>query len=267
MDNRPIGIFDSGVGGLTVFKEIARAIPSESLIYFGDTLRFPYGPRDLKDVRRLAFNIAEFLIRNDVKMIVVACNTSTAAALKPLQDRFSLPVVGVIEPGARAAAQSTRRGVVGVMATQGTVASGAYEKALKKINNDIKVYQVPAPRLVEYVEKNVLKCRELTEDILKYIKPLSDNNIDVLILGCTHFPLIEDEIKSCCMNGVKVISSAVETAKDVSRILSEKNLNASSSNIPGRVFCQTGNSDKFLDVAGIFMGNSIKEVKKVNIDI
>jgi glutamate racemase len=267
LDNRPIGIFDSGVGGLTVFKEIVREVPAESVIYFGDTLRFPYGPRDLLDVKNLAFRITKFLLQNDVKIIVVACNTSTAAALEPLQQSFSVPVVGVIEPGARAAARSTSRGVVGVIATRGTVESGAYEKALKDFNGKLEVYQAAAPKLVEYVEKNILKGRELKEDIVNYVEPLNKHDIDVLILGCTHFPLIEREIKDCCRQGTEVISSAVETAKDVRRILSEVDIEADKENMPERIFYQTGNSDKFLEIAKIFMGNGIGEVRKVNLDL
>ncbi len=267
MDNRPIGIFDSGVGGLTVFNEIVREVPAESIIYFGDTLRFPYGPRDLQDVKNLAFRIAKFLMKNDVKIIIVACNTSTAAALEQLQNNFPVPVVGVIEPGARAAAVSTSNGVIGVIATRGTVESGAYEKALKKINGKLEVHQIAAPRLVEYVERNILKGRELKKDIISYIEPLNRHGIDVLILGCTHFPLIEPEIKACCLHGTDVISSAVETAKDVRRILSDKNIEADKKNRPGKVFYQTGNSDKFLEIARIFMGNGIKEVRKVNLDL
>ncbi len=267
MDNRPIGIFDSGVGGLTVFKEIVREVPVENIIYFGDTLRFPYGPRDLSDIRNLAFKITEFLLHNDVKIVVVACNTSTAAALDLLRDNFPVPVIGVIEPGARAAFKNTSKGIIGVIATKGTVESGAYEKELKRLNPDLKVYQVAAPKLVEYVEKNILKSKELTQDILGYISHLNMHDIDVLILGCTHFPLIEAEIKACCRKGTEVISSAVETAKDVKKTLVKAGIEADRKNNPHSVFYQTGNSDKFLEIAKIFMGNGIKEVKKVNLCI
>ena len=267
MDNRPIGIFDSGVGGLTVFKEIVSEVPAENIIYFGDTLRFPYGPRDLSDVKNLAFRITKFLLQNDVKIIVIACNTSTAAALGSLQNSFTVPILGVIEPGARAAVEATSRGVIGVLATKGTVASRAYEKELKTLNSRLDVYQVAAPKLVEYVEKNILKSRELQEDIINYVEPLNKHDIDVLILGCTHFPLIEAEISSCCRKGTKIISSAVETARDVRRILGERGIEADISNKPEKVFYQTGNSDKFLEIARIFMGNGIGEVKKVSLDL
>ena len=267
LDNRPIGIFDSGVGGLTVFKEIVREVPAENIIYFGDTLRFPYGPRDLTDVKNLAFRITKFLLQNDVKVIVVACNTSTAAALESLQDNSPVPILGVIEPGARAAVRVTSGDIVGVIATRGTVESRAYEKALTKFKGELAVYQAAAPKLVEYVEKNILKGVELKKDIRNYIEPLIKQNIDVLILGCTHFPLIEPEIRACCRQGTEVINSAVETAKDVRRILSEKNIEADYENKSERVFYQTGNSDKFLEIAKIFMGNGIREVKKVDLDL
>ena len=161
MDNRPIGIFDSGVGGLTVLREIIKSVPNEDIIYFGDTARVPYGPRDLIEVKKFAFKITEFLCKLNVKMIVVACNTSTAAALDDLTKEFNLPIIGVIEPGAKTAAQQTKNGRVGVIATKGTVESNAYKIAINKINPSIELFQVAAPLLVEYIERGTLNSKSL----------------------------------------------------------------------------------------------------------
>ncbi len=267
MDNRPIGIFDSGVGGLTVFKAIYRAVPKENIIYFGDTARFPYGPRELSEVKNLSLKITEFLLKNGVKIIVVACNTSTAAALEFLKKSFDIPIIGVIEPGARTAVKNSSKKRIGVIATKGTVESRAYENAVKKINPDFEIFQVAAPKLVEYVETDELHSERLREDICNYLEPLNSQDIDVLILGCTHFPIIEKEIRSCCRQNTEVINSAIETAKDVKEILLAKEINASPENRADWTFYQTGNSDKFLKIGKIFMGKEIKEVKKVNLEI
>lgn len=267
MDNRPIGVFDSGVGGLTVLREIISVVPDESIIYFGDTARFPYGPRDLAEVRHFAFKITEFLSNCEVKLIVVACNTSTAAALEDLKREFDIPIIGVIEPGARTAAGNTIKNKVGVIATKGTVASRDYEFAVKKINPAIDVYQVAAPLLVEYIERGVLGGSDLKKLICEYVEPLNQYKIDVLILGCTHFPIIEGEIKSCCNEGIKVISSAVETARDVRQVLGANQIKSEKSLKPGRIFYETGNASKFLEISKIFLGTEIKEVKKIKLNM
>lgn len=217
MDLRPIGIFDSGLGGITVLKEIIRLVPNENIIYFGDTARFPYGSRELNQVKHFALKIAGFLVSENVKMIVIACNTSTAAALSDIRKEVQVPVIGVIEPGARAAVNATESKRVGVIATKGTVESRAYENAIKKIDKEIEVFSNPAPLLVDYVEKGILEGSSLEKTICGYLDPLFRQSVDVLLLGCTHFPLIEKNIKDCCSREIQVISSAVETAKDVEK--------------------------------------------------
>lgn len=265
MDNRPIGVFDSGVGGLTVLREIIRAVPNENTIYFGDTARVPYGPRNLLEVKRFVFKITEFLASQDVKMIVVACNTSTAAAIDDLKEKFDIPVIGVIEPGARTAVKQTKNMRVGVIATKGTVESNAYKIAINKLNPSMEVFQMAAPLLVEYVERGTLNGKSLKSIIYEYIKPLNDFGIDVLILGCTHFPLIEDDIKSCCREDTSVISSAVETAVDVKNILAEKNLKADAKLEARRIFYETGKDSRFLEVGKRFLGSEIKEVENIEL--
>ena len=317
MDNRPIGVFDSGVGGLTVLSEIIHLLPDENTVYFGDTLRFPYGPRDLSQVRHFVFKITEFLTEKNVKMLVVACNTSTAAALEDLKNNLGIPVIGVIEPGARTAVNNTKSNRVGLIATKGTVDSRAYEIAVKNINPKIRLFSYAAPRLVELIEAGILVGRELEEIIKGYVDPLIKENIDVLILGCTHFPLIENQILLKYSSDFKVISSAVETAKDVKSTLGKLRLqnektgsrrvtetkgdkscgcavnNARNGNDkdigsangtsdtggssvgsgsrslkgPVRLYYETGNASKFLEVGRMFLGEKINEVIRVSLDI
>jgi glutamate racemase len=327
VDNRPIGVFDSGVGGLTVLSEIIHLLPDENTVYFGDTLRFPYGPRDLNQVRHFVFKISEFLTEKNVKMLVVACNTSTAAALDDLKSNLQIPVIGVIEPGARTASNNTLSNRVGLIATKGTVESRAYEVAIKNINPQISLYSYAAPKLVELIEAGVLKGAELQQVISGYVDPLIKENIDVLILGCTHFPLIENQIILKYSSDFKVISSAVETAKDVKSTLEKLGMqnentvtgrvpetkDAKSSSCvansfcsagdkrstnftsgandtngindisgtrgingegntgvrkgPERLYYETGNASKFLEVGRMFLGGEINEVVRVKLDM
>jgi glutamate racemase len=278
LDERSIGVFDSGVGGLTVFREIVKILPGENIIYFGDTARFPYGPRNLTEVRHFVFKIADFLADRGVKMIVIACNTSTAAALDDLKKKYSIPVIGVIEPGARTAAHNTLNKKVGLIATQGTVESRAYECAIKRLDPEIRLFPYAAPMLVEFIEAGILAGKQLDDAINGYLKPLMDEDIDVLILGCTHFPLIEQRIKSWSKKRFKVISSAVETAKDVKSALNQLGLSSgriktsigpgdSEGEANSNKFYETGDKSQFLEVGRLFLGGEIKEVIKVKLDM
>jgi glutamate racemase len=267
LDNRPIGIFDSGLGGLTVLREIIKEAPNENIIFFGDTARFPYGPRDLKEVRIFALSIADFLYKQNVKLLVIACNTATASALDEIQARFDIPVTGVIEAGARTASSATISKRVGVIATKGTVESKAYDNAINKIDKSIKLFSNAAPLLVEYVEEGILEGEILKDAICGYLKPLFKEDIDVLILGCTHFPLIEGTINNCCGGEVKVISSAIETSKEVKNILEKNNIENDGKIKPERIFYETGNTSKFFTVGKMFLGEKIKEVVKVDLNI
>lgn len=265
MDNRPIGVFDSGLGGLTVLREILKVVPHENIIYFGDTARVPYGPRKLEEVRKFVFRITHFLSQKDVKLMVIACNTSTAAALDALQVHLPIPIIGVIEPGARTAVSHTANRRVGIMATRGTVESRAYDKAISKIGRGIKVYSVAAPKLVEYVEEGMLCGQALDRSIYNYIAPLLAKKIDVLIMGCTHFPLIEGRIAHVSGDNIKVISSAVETARDVKHILKKEGIAASGTGKPFRIFYETGKASHFYRVGKMFLGEEITDV--VSIDL
>jgi len=265
LDNRPIGIFDSGLGGLTVLREIIREVPDENIIFFGDTARFPYGPKKLNEVKKFALSIADFLFRLDVKLLVVACNTATASALEDIRRKFDIPVIGVIEPGARTAANTTISGRVGVIATRGTVESKAYDFAIKNMDSKIQLFSMAAPLLVEYVEDGILEGDLLSKAICSYLKPLFKENIDVLILGCTHFPLIENKIKGCCGPQIRVINSAIETSKDIKNALARYDIKNEGNLKPQRIFYETGNSSKFFSVGKMFLGEKIKEVIKIDL--
>jgi glutamate racemase len=263
LDNRAIGVFDSGVGGLTVLREIIKEVPGESTIYFGDTKRFPYGPRDIEQVRGFVISAAEFLQQNDIKMMVIACNTGSVAALDHLKEKLKIPVIGVIKPGARTAVKNTKNRRVGVIATEATVKSGAYEREIKKLDPGIKVYSVAAPLLIDYIENGILQGKELEAIIRQYIGPLLSKDIDVLVLGCTHFPLVERQILAVSGNGIRVISSAVETAKDVKKILIEKELSADAESRVKRTFYETSLNSNFFKTGQIFLGAEIGKVIKV----
>jgi glutamate racemase len=221
-DPRPIGIFDSGVGGLTVLAEIQDRLPYENTIYFGDTARVPYGVRDLAEVRWFAFEIINYLVGLDVKLVVIACNTATAAAIKTAQMSFEVPIVGVIEPGARAAALETRNRRVGVLATEATVGSGAYAKAVHLMDAGIEVYEQACPEFVPLIERGIVDGPELEKVAHGYLDPLTERGVDAVILGCTHYPLISTPINRILGPEVRLISSAGQTALEVGRILSRR---------------------------------------------
>src|SRR5258706_12000108 len=207
----PIGIFDSGVGGLTVFREIARALPHHSLIYLGDSARVPYGTKSAETVTRYTLQAAAHLIDRGIGMLVVACNTATAAALPALQSSLTIPVIGVVEPGARAAVERTR-GRIGVIATEGTVRSKAYTRAIHALNPNIEVIESAAPLFVSLAEEgwaNTHVAREVAEI---YLSPLLDANIDTLVLGCTHYPILRGTIEQVVGDGVSIVDSAETTA-------------------------------------------------------
>ncbi len=267
MDSRPIGVFDSGVGGLTVLREIIKEVPNESMVYFGDTKRFPYGPKNLHDVRDFVFRAVEFLEKKGIKMLVIACNTGSVAALKELKQTLKIPVIGVIEPGARTAVSNTKNKRVGVIATKGTVESGAYEKEINKIDPQIETFSIAAPVLIEYIEKGILSGKNLNKVIKSYLEPLLKHSIDVLVLGCTHFPLIKNQILKVSSNDFKVISSAVETAKDVKKLLVEKNLFKDDDNKVNRIFYETALDGNFFKTGKMFLGSEIKEVIKTRLEV
>src|SRR4051812_4127255 len=202
---QPIGVFDSGIGGLTVVRELMRQLPQESVVYFGDTARVPYGPKSPDTVRRYSREIASFLLKQQAKAIVIACNTATAHALSVLREEFSVPVIGVVEPGARAAARATSGGRIGVIGTAGTVASGAYDRAIRAILPDARVVTKACPLLVPLVEEGWIDHPVTAQVAREYLAPLMDEQIDTLVLGCTHYPLLKDVLCRALGRGVTLI--------------------------------------------------------------
>src|SRR5690242_4350704 len=215
----PIGIFDSGVGGLTVLHAVLAALPREELIYLGDTGRYPYGTKSADTVTRYSIENVEFLAAKRIKMLVVACNTASAVALDALGDRFALPIVGVIAPGARAAAERTRNGRVGVIATEATIASGAYTTALRALRAGLEIYTRPCPLLVPLAEEGWVEGPIARSVVETYLASLRKSGIDTLVLGCTHYPLLRPLIADVMGADVALVDSAEETAREVAAVL------------------------------------------------
>jgi glutamate racemase len=262
----PVGVFDSGIGGLTVVREIERQLPHERIIYFGDTARVPYGPKSPETVQRYSREIADWLVGEGVKAIVVACNTATAHALPMLREYVKVPVIGVVEPGARAAMRTTRSNVVGVIGTAGTIASGAYERAIHAIEPSARVVARACPLFVPLVEEGWID-REATRLIAReYLEPLAAAEVDTIVLGCTHYPLLAPMLGELAMPGVQLIDSAAETAAETRRTLIERDLVAPiSSKSPVHRFVASDDPDHFLRVGQRFLGQAIDRVEKVTL--
>jgi glutamate racemase len=257
----PIGIFDSGVGGLTVARAIIDQLPHESILYVGDTARGPYGPRPLAEVRSFALEIMDQLVAAGVKAIVIACNSASAATLRDARERYDVPLIEVIQPAARRAVSATRSGKVGVIGTQATVDSGAYLDAFAAAPQ-LTISSVACPKFVEYVERGETTGSEITQIAHKYLQPLIDADIDTLVLGCTHYPLLTGVISYVMGNGVTLVSSADETAKDLYRILVERNLlRPTNSPAPKHTFVSTGDNAQFASLARRFLGPEVVTVE------
>lgn len=264
--NRPIGVIDSGVGGLTVVHELMRQLPNEELIYVGDTLRCPYGPRPSEEVKQFTFELVQFLLTKNVKMIVIACNTATAFALEDLKKELSIPIIGVIQPGARAAIKNTENNKIGIIGTEGTVSSGAYPQALKQINRNLDVTSLACPHFVPMVEKGITSGKEAYQVVEQSLKPLKQSsNIDTLVLGCTHYPLLEDVIQDV-MGDVKIISSGEETARETSVILELENLLCITPRTPKHTFYTTGDLEVFQQISYSIFNKTIDDLKNLTIE-
>lgn len=261
--NAPIGIFDSGVGGLTVARTIMEQLPDESVIYIGDTANGPYGPLPIAKVREHALAIADDLVGRGCKMIVIACNTASAACLRDARERYDVPVVEVIQPAVRRAVATTRNGKVGVVGTIGTIKSGAYQD-LFAVNPAVECYAAAAPRFVDFVERGITSGRQILGVAQAYVEPLQAAGVDTLVLGCTHYPLLSGVIQLAMGDHVTLVSSAEETAKDVMRVLSDRDLLAEHDpeNPPTRVFESTGDPSVFAQLAQRFLGPHVTDVLK-----
>ena len=262
----PIGVFDSGIGGLTVMKEIMKVLPEEDLIYLGDTARLPYGNKSPATIIRYSLEATHFLLDKHIKLLVVACNTASAFSLKTLEERFRIPIVGVIQPGARRAAEATRTGRIGVIGTEGTVKSGAYLKAIRQIAPGAQVFSQPCPLFVPIVEEGLSEkgIAQSTADF--YLKGLKKYGIDILVLGCTHYPLLKPVIRKTLGSRVTLVDSARETAREVLRSLTKNQLRDSRrSEGGGRLFYVTDYPERFQSVGEKFLGKKLGKVIEVGI--
>lgn len=257
----PIGIFDSGIGGLTVAHEVMRQLPHESLIYFGDTARVPYGPKSPETVRRYSREIVGFLRDQGVKSIVIACNTATAHALEALREEQSLPVLGVVEPGARAALAATRSGHVGVIGTAGTIKSGAYERALRALDQKVRITVRACPLFVPLIEEGWTDAEATRLIAEEYLRPLRDARVDTVVLGCTHYPLIKPLLHRVLGEEVRLIDSAEETAAETARELSRRGLATDAAQEPTYRFVASDDPLMFLQLGQRFLGGAIEGVE------
>ncbi|HBU69684.1 MAG TPA: glutamate racemase [Elusimicrobia bacterium] len=263
MNKNPIGIFDSGLGGLTVMSEIIRLMPKEDIVYFGDTARVPYGSKSKEAVTRFSLEIADFLIKQKVKIIVVACNTASAFALAALQKKLNIPVIGVIVPGARAALARSKNLRIGVIGTEGTIKSESYAGELMNNNSRVRVFARPCPLFVPLVEEGWLN-HAVTRDIAEeYLKPFSKNNIDTLVLGCTHYPLLKNVIGKVLGKKAALIDSATATAVEVKNILSASGQEGKSKG--SYRFFVSDSPEKFKKIGQRFLKHKIKTVKKIEL--
>ncbi len=262
---RPIGVIDSGVGGLTVAKEMMRQLPNEQIIYVGDTARCPYGPRTAEEVRGFTWQMTRFLMEKDIKMLVIACNTATAVALHEIRSELAIPVLGVIHPGARAAIKVTRNKRIGVIGTVGTVKSAAYENALTQLNKKIYSVSLACPKFVPLVESGEYKGPVAKKIVAETLKPLKNKGLDTLILGCTHYPLLQPIIQNVMGNYVKVISSGEETASEVSTILHHNRLLNKDNDEPEHDFYTTGSKAIFTKIASAWLEKPIANVTTIKL--
>lgn len=265
MNNAPIGIFDSGVGGLTVAGAIFTALPQDSTIYFGDTARVPYGPKSPRTVTRYSHEILDWLLGQGVKAVVVACNTSTAHALPSLVRSAPVPVVGVVEPGARAAVEATRTGRIGVIGTVGTINSSAYEQAIQRLLPKAVVLQQSCPLLVPLAEEGWFDHPAAELIALEYLAFLMENEIDTLVLGCTHYPLLKPLLSRILGPEVTLIDSAEQTARAVGDVLTQLGLQAAPDVSPTHRFFVSDEEDRFLEVGRRFLGEWLLEAERVDL--
>lgn len=262
-DDRPIGMFDSGFGGLTVARALIDLMPHEHLVYFGDTGRYPYGPRDLDEVRGFAHQITQMLVdRFDVKLVVVACNTASAAALDDLHDAHGVPVVGVIEPGVRSLAKATRSGQVGVIGTVGTVDSGSYQRLVAQVAPDLMLTCTACPGFVEFVERGETDSYQVHVLAERLLAPVIEAKVDSLLLGCTHYPFLARTISDVMGREVVLVSSADETAFAVrDKLVAEGNARDASGVPPVRRFVSSGDAAWFAELGRRLLGPELEHVE------
>ncbi|MCL2845938.1 MAG: glutamate racemase [Chitinivibrionia bacterium] len=262
---QPIALFDSGVGGLTVMGELSKIMPDEQLIYFGDTLRCPYGDRSVETIRKFSIEITKFLLNYDVKMIIAACNTVSSVALDCVSEIApDIPVIGVVESGCRAAVESSRAKKIGVIGTRATIGAGAYGNGIRAINPDIVVFEKACPLLVHLVEEGEIKEKIIDKVIEEYLSDLLDLGIDSLVLACTHYPLLYDAFLRCVGSGVALINGAEFTAKAAKKILAENDLLADK-RLRQDILFATDITPQFERLSSVFLRGEKKKIEKVKL--
>ena len=262
---KAIGIFDSGIGGLTVLKELAAALPRENTIYLGDTARVPYGIRSAETVTRYSFENTQFLLSQEIKMLVVACNTASAISLDAVKKEFPLPVIGVLEPGARAAAAATRTRKIGIIGTEATIASGAYEKAIRKLDPDIQVFSKACPLFVPLAEEGWTENDVAVLVAERYLASFRTSGIDTLVLGCTHYPLLKKVIGKAVGHGITLIDSATETAKEVASVLDKLKWQRPGRGPAVRKYFVTDTPARFENLGKLFLGDTQLAAEQVKV--
>jgi len=267
MKKKAIGIFDSGIGGLTVLKELKKQLPREQLIYFGDTARIPYGTKSKKLVQQYALEDAAFLLQYNVKMIVVACNTASAMAIDILKERLDIPVVGVVLPGSLGALRETKQNSIGVIGTSATINSNAYAKAMKSNSKqDVKVYSQACPLLVSLVEEGWLNNQVTSLILQNYLTDILKNSVDTLILGCTHYPLLHGAIQEITGPNIKLVDSGTETARFVEEILARNNLQNKGEKGSEDLFFVSDIPQKFEELGSRFLGEPLENVQRIDFE-
>lgn len=266
--NAPIGVFDSGVGGLTVAREIMRQMPEERMVYFGDTARVPYGNKSQETVIRYSRQIIRFLQTQNVKAIVIACNTATACALEAVEKDLDIPIIGVIKAGAKAAVEATKNGKIGIIGTEATVRSGVYTEIMYEMNPAIEVTGKACPLFVPLVEEGLLHDSVTDEIASRYMSSLKSKYIDTLVMGCTHYPLLRSTLKRIMGEDVSLINPAYETALELKELLEKNNMMCIPGAVPGEQhrFFVSDMAEKFTDFATSILPQDVKETRKINIE-
>lgn len=264
-NNAPIGVFDSGVGGLTVAKEIMKQLPGESIVYFGDTARVPYGSKSKATVTGYTRQIIRFLLSKNVKAIVIACNTASAFALETVQKETQVPIIGVVKPGSRMAASTTKNGNIGIIATEGTIRSEIYKECLHDLNPNLSVYAKACPLFVPLVEEGWVNDPVTFEIAKRYISELQTYEIDTLVLGCTHYPLLRDIIKKVVGDQVTLVNPALETATTLKELLNKSDM-MSLKTSANHTFYVSDGAKKFRAFANSILPCEVVETKDVNIE-
>lgn len=262
----PVGVFDSGVGGLTVAREIMRQLPDENIVYFGDTARVPYGSKSRNNIIRFSRQIIRFLETKRVKAIVIACNTASALALDVVEEEFDIPIIGVIVPGARAAVKETKSRKIGVVGTEATIRSHMYSRVIKEMEPDAEVIGKPCPLFVPLVEEGFAKHHVTEEIISYYLGEMKESDIDTMILGCTHYPLLRSRIMEFFGETVHIVNPAYETAMDLKALLREKDMDNNSGNLARYEFYVSDTAEKFKQFANSILPYNVEKIQQISIE-